>query len=92
MNPTPRQVEFREKLSRLIVEHTDIIGPPFDGSLDDEDRVDMEMPANLGWVLVAEWADAATADTAPVVIIGHSGLRWVERLGLLTAAIDMEQA
>jgi hypothetical protein len=70
----------------MLSEHADAVGPAFDG----QDGGELaQMPVPIRWLLVAEWADLADEDNGPYVILSDSGIRWVERLGLIHAARSM---
>lgn len=84
--PTPAQKMFRNAVSALLSEHSDTVGPAFDGQ---EGGTLAQMPVPVRWLLVTEWADLADEDNGPFVILANSGVRWVEQLGLVHAARTM---
>jgi hypothetical protein len=86
VDSTPRQVEFREKLSALLGEYAAIVGPEFDGG---EQGEAVEMPVPVRWLLVTEWNDVVDPDNGPWVILGDSGIHWIERMGLIHAGRHM---
>jgi hypothetical protein len=86
MKPTPRQVEFREKLTALLTEHAEIVGPQFDG---DEEGEQAQMPVPTAWVLAASWTDIAGDDDDQWTVSINSGCSRATRVGLLRLGLDM---
>lgn len=91
MSLTPTQLEFRSRLTKLLEEFADAVGPSWDGDVDE--GAPLRVPVMAGWVLVAQWddldpADAYEHDGATVFL--SSGISSPMRIGLLSLALDSE--
>lgn len=81
---SPRQMEFRNRLSALLDDYADAIGPQFDGIGDASGHC-----LSAGWMLLASWSDMADGEDYTVKF--DSGIRGVHRRGLLDTAMQMER-
>lgn len=77
-----RAQEFRDKLSNLLSEYADTVGP----GLDDEPPV--EMPMAIAWVIVTDWDDLGDGSESSTTAT-DSGVRRSQRAGMLAVATEM---
>lgn len=85
---TPAQKDAAHRIGMLLQELADLVGPSFDGDVDE--GVPMRQPILVSWVLVANWEDANPDDvdeSGSIVRMGSVGLRRAERTGLLHEAL-----
>lgn len=86
MDLTPAQRTATHRISALIQELADLVGPAFDGDVDE--GIPMASPVLTGWVLVSNWEDIGSPDEgASITRITSDGMRRAERTGLLHEAL-----
>lgn len=83
---TPRQLEFRDRLSSLIEEYADAIGPDFPGH---QETVNLGNPVLDCWLIGMRWVDLDDHAGAGAVVRFDSGLNAMTGYGMAHTLVDM---
>lgn len=94
--PTPRMLELRGRMHRLLAEYADVVNDYVDYAAEEtgEDPADQSRPQEPildSWVMLVRWADLdpEDPDADGWLTVLHSGCSETTRIGLAVQLADM---
>lgn len=87
MRWTQRQMEFRDRLNRLLEEYVDAVGPQFSG--DGVESIELGNPVLDCWLLGTRWEDLDDQTGGGAVVRLDSGVGGLAAYGLAHTLVDM---